>query len=103
MDEAIGWGIALIIAILMGFIIGCYSKRRTGDGTGGDAGRIRDNLADTATDLGRAADNNKRAADDNRRAGELNRTAAEQNDRAQNLVRKAKDILGSATHCDGNK
>lgn len=103
MDEAISWGIAILIAIFVGFAVGCYSKRRTGNGTGSDAGRIRRNLEDTTTDLGRATDSNQRAADDNRRTGELNRTAAEQNERAQSLVRKAKDILGSAQHTDSNK
>lgn len=89
MDEAISWGIALIIAILMGFIFGRCSDRRTSNGAGSDAGRIRDGVEGTA--------------EDNRRAGELNRTAADQNQRAQNLVRRARDILNEAQHTDGNK
>lgn len=103
MDEAISWGISLIAVFIVWLVVGSRSKRRTGSGTGGDAGRIRRNLEDTATDLGRAADNNRQAADDNRRAGELNRTATEQNERAQSLVRRARDILDSATHRDGDK
>ena len=103
MDEAISWGISLIAVFIVWLVWRSYSKRRTSDGTGSDAGRIRRNLEDTAADLGRAADSNRQAADDNRRAGELNRTATEQNERAQSLVRRARDILGDATHTDGTK
>ena len=103
MEEVIAWFITGILVFIIGCVCGRSSKRRTGNGAGGDAGRIRRNLEDTATDLGRAADSNRQAADDNRRTGELNRTATEQNERAQSLVRRARDILDSATHRDSDK
>ena len=96
MDEAISWGISLIAVFIVWLVWRSHSKRRTGDGTGGDAGRIR-------SDIAGAADDNQRLRESEQRTAEAIRDAEEQNQRAQHLVRKAKDILGSATHCDGDK
>ena len=95
MEEIIAWLITSVFVFVIGCVCGRSSHRRTGDGTGSDADRVRDNLKGTA-------DDNRRLADDNRRAGELNRTAADENQRAQNLVRRARDILDEAKHTDSD-
>lgn len=96
MDETVSWGIAIIAMFITWLVVRSHSKRRTGDGTGGDSRRIRD-------DIKGATDDNKRLREAEQRTAESIAGAREQNERAQSLVRRARDILDSATHRDSDK
>ena len=96
MEEVIAWFITGILVFIIGCVCGRSSHRRTGTGTGTDAGRIRD-------DIKGATDDNKRLRESEQRTAESIAGAREQNERAQRLVRKARDILGDATHTDGSE
>ena len=81
-------GTACIVLITIWTVCRRDSNGRSGNGTGSDAGRIRDDIEAAGQNVDRAADDNRRAREDNQRA--------------QQLVQKAKGILSSAQHTDSN-
>lgn len=96
---------AIFGVVLMGLgialaILGCRTKRRSGNGTGSNTDPVRDGIE-------RAGEGNKRLEDAERATSERLREQAEtiertgrDNQDAQELVQKARNILASAKHTD---
>ena len=84
--EEVLWGVAIILGLFLGLILGGRSDRRTSNGTKSDIGRIRDGVE-------RTGDDNQQLRDDVQRAGD-------DNQRAQQLVGRAREILSNARHTD---
>ena len=86
MEEVIAWFITGILVFVIGCACGRSTHRRTGDGTGSDLDRVRDNLKGAGDDNQRLAETEQRTADRLREQASTIDRAADENRRGQQLV-----------------
>ena len=96
-----------VVAGTIWFVCRRRADGRAGNGTGPDAGRIREDIGSAAEDNKQLADAEQRtraaidsARETSRRTTELIREAGEDLERGQALLGKARSILNSAKHID---
>lgn len=102
MEEVIAWIITGILTFVIGCVCGRSSHRRTGDGTGSDADRVRDNLKGAGDDNQRLTETEQRTAERLREQASTVERAADENRRSQQLVEKAQNLLRSAKHTNSD-
>lgn len=92
----------LSILFTIWFVSRSSSHRRTGDGTGSDAGRVRDNIDRAARENSELGAAERATSERLKEQAETIGRAGEDNQHAQQLVQKAKSILGSAKRTSSN-
>lgn len=102
MEEAISWGISIIVMVILWLVLRSRPNRRTSTRTRPDVDGVRDSVE-------RTADNNRGLTEAEQRTAErldeqatTIERAADNNQRAQQLVGRARQILADAKYTDSS-